>query len=359
MRADQPFTRSPAGGLLCVLSLVFILGGAPASARVLEAARCSNVISDIDGAAASGWKAESAVLGDGVTLTHLHFVDERSGWAASERAVYRTSDGGRTWSAATLKVPTGFEVRQILFVNPSLGWVALVNFNGGFKGRQFWLMSTADGGETWRAQLKLKGAFSGGLSFVDGRTGWLVVNRFHPPVQFAPQVFRTEDGGKKWADVSGDLLQKLPANKQGVRPMMSDVAALSGSAARVGTTGGEVLSTSGGGRHWLVSEFPCTELTTPLLALSMGMRESGRLWMEHGADSLEGYWAEIFDQRDESSWIKYRLPSFALTAAVYASDSQVFAAGALIRYEPRFGKRPCFTHPTVGDAGRSSTATPV
>ena len=101
---------------------------------------------------------------DGLPLVEdafLEFIDARTGWAAvrqpsgslfSRGALYRTSDGGATWSL--LPLPLGEPVR---FASAQRGWVA-----GGAAGNQ--LFATEDGGASWQ-ELSLPAAADSGQAF--------------------------------------------------------------------------------------------------------------------------------------------------------------------------------------------------
>jgi len=351
MRAHQSSTWCPASSVLKALSLVCLVGVAPVRAQASDATGCTKVPSVIKVAAAPAWEVRASRINAAGTLSRVHFIDERNGWAAGERALYRTADGGESWRQAAVKVPAGFRVARILFVNPSFGWVVLEKFSYGFKDRRLWLVSTGDGGQSWRPRLKLQGAFDGGLSFAADGAGWLAVNRFRPPASFGPQVFRTTDGGASWADASGDLLKAAPANEAGFSVMLSGVAAASSSRATLGATGGETFTTDDGGRGWRGTAFPCRS-SGHVRSLRMGMKGSGRLWMEEGADSLEGYRADVFEQQGGGDWVKYSLPNFAIADAFYVTENEAFAAGSLI--DPGTQRREAAVLHSV-DGGRSWT----
>jgi photosystem II stability/assembly factor-like uncharacterized protein len=54
------------------------------------------------------WEAEEKKVGSDEPLSGLHFLDGQNGWAAGERSLYRTSDGGSTWRLASLRVPEDY-----------------------------------------------------------------------------------------------------------------------------------------------------------------------------------------------------------------------------------------------------------
>jgi photosystem II stability/assembly factor-like uncharacterized protein len=62
-----------------------------------------------------------------------------------------------------------------------------------------YLYRTQDGGQTWSA---LEMPVSGGISFVDNMTGWAVGGETH---WTSDQLLRTQDGGNSWQPVSLDF----------------------------------------------------------------------------------------------------------------------------------------------------------
>jgi photosystem II stability/assembly factor-like uncharacterized protein len=129
-----------------------------------------------------------------------------SGWAGGSVKIYRTTNGGAGW--------------QIVYSAPGLGnfWNAIRFFdaqNGiaqsdpSTSGGSFLIVKTTDGGTTWTpianppvANTNEFGSFNC-LHFFDAQNGWFGTT--HPP--FLPggnagRVFRTTNGGTTWTGVS-------------------------------------------------------------------------------------------------------------------------------------------------------------
>ena len=70
------------------------------------------------------------------------FVDDTHGWIADSATVWRTSDGGYTWTSATLP----FSVLDLDFVSPKVGTAVGTTSMPPTEGRVF---RTLDGGDTW------------------------------------------------------------------------------------------------------------------------------------------------------------------------------------------------------------------
>ena len=143
----------------------------------------------------------SKLAGGTGSLISLHMIDLTTGWALSEQAVLRTTDGGLQWKNVT---PPNTRLTQESiadFLTASLAWVAIPQANG----TTAQVLRTTDGGQTWQ-QSTLQAAFLKQITFVDSQHGWLLSG-------WGPQggpaetvgVFRTSDGGKTWSNVSNAL----------------------------------------------------------------------------------------------------------------------------------------------------------
>lgn len=136
---------------------------------------------------------------------------------SSERGVYRTKDGGRTWE-------------RILFANENAGAIDLIldptnprviyaatwrvrrtpySLESGGEGSALW--KSTDGGDTWRNLSAVKGMPKGPLGIIG-----VTVSRSNPQNLYAnieaPEggVFRSRDGGETWerTSESRDLRQR-------------------------------------------------------------------------------------------------------------------------------------------------------
>ena len=85
----------------------------------------------------SAWVGTS----EGINAAQVSFVSTSTGFAALNGRVYRTTDGGRTWSLR-LASPQVTAWTAMTFVSPRAGWA----LDG--EGH---LWATVDGGRTWRA----------------------------------------------------------------------------------------------------------------------------------------------------------------------------------------------------------------
>lgn len=125
-------------------------------------------------------------------ISAVYFANSQAGWAGGPTGeIYRTADGGQTW--AKRKVPLNYEVRQIQFVDSLNGWAVGYLYVSTQK-RMVALFRSADGGENWE-QLSNVDADSKGsvvsMFFLDKRKGWGIDG-------WQSKLIRTQDGGQSW-----------------------------------------------------------------------------------------------------------------------------------------------------------------
>jgi photosystem II stability/assembly factor-like uncharacterized protein len=150
--------------------------------------------------------------GTDVALYGVHFVNDDRGWIVGQDGlILSTADGGKSWttqeSNATFEESDGAVKRAYLFnvdaVDATHAWAV---------GDRSILVSTSDGGKTWRARkVPMEADLSGGQSlaaadpilydikFVDAQNGWIVG-------EFG-KILRTRDGGETWKEQTKSLLE--------------------------------------------------------------------------------------------------------------------------------------------------------
>jgi hypothetical protein len=178
----------------------------------------------------------------------LSFIDPThgflGGWDPNHRpTVYRTSDGGKTWSASTLPDPPGF-------VSQAGGSTLRLRLVKGFGGTLLaladanrapaYVFRSTDGGATW-AYLATANGGSTYPAFVTA-TRWLVIYNDGSGQE-------TTDAGKSWHPFSTDY-----ADAAGVASTFTFADASIG----YGTVRGGIKRTADGGSHWMRIATPGT-----------------------------------------------------------------------------------------------------
>jgi photosystem II stability/assembly factor-like uncharacterized protein len=111
------------------------------------------------------------------------FLNRSEGWAGGQSSLFRTTNGGTTWSSLPIPIG-GTAIRALGFTSPFNGWAAAER-----------LLHTTDGGLTWQRDSSF--LFGRDIHFEDSLRGWLCTNS---------AVARTTNGGANW-----QLVTPVPA----------------------------------------------------------------------------------------------------------------------------------------------------
>ena len=126
-------------------------------------------------------------------IVAMDMLDLNNGWALSDSAVLRTTDGGQTWNDAT---PSGVSSvgasASSYFMTASSAWVLIANADGTTGS----LYRTTDGGSTWAtASVPFAGA---SLQFLDAANGIAMASLGAGAGSEAVAVYHSSDGGSTW-----------------------------------------------------------------------------------------------------------------------------------------------------------------
>ncbi len=178
----------------------------------------AEILSSHDGAAQ--W--ESASLGnEELTVNDLFFLDGSTGWAVggkettddntgettihSEGGVYKTTDGGKTWSALSSKEKRNYH--DIQMISTTFGYAIVEEPTS--SGSIYQLAKTTDGGRTWTPTPVISSHPQSGqalfvlsaLHFFDDQHGWLFggFGAWDGSAGNEAALLETTDGGQTWS----------------------------------------------------------------------------------------------------------------------------------------------------------------
>lgn len=139
-----------------------------------------NLMTTIDGG--KNWIEDSSLDAS----VKVFFADHEHGWAAGGGGIYRTANGGETWSFSPPFWGNGWNVKDIFFVDSLVGYLTV----------QPGTYRTSDGGLTW----SLVSEESASDIFFTGKdVGWGASVWFQSSSQ--KRLAHTLDGGKTWNDI--------------------------------------------------------------------------------------------------------------------------------------------------------------
>lgn len=185
-----PVTGAGLAGLLCLFSMA---GGAALAAPLAPPAGSPG---------SASVTAESKVPPpwvDDATLTDVHFVDARRGWAVGDRgAIWHTTDGGANWWWQ----PSGVDVplTDVHFADAHTGWVVGGQSLALSPTSSAVLLLTRDGGRTWQSQRNLTLPALSRVGFDANRQNWALgeASALHPS-----GLFIATARGRGWSTLPG------------------------------------------------------------------------------------------------------------------------------------------------------------
>lgn len=192
-------------------------------------------------------------------ITSLHMLNELDGWAVSENAILRTTDGGTTWYNLSPQGVTEFGYGTAhTFLNALQAWVMVADASD--PAGSGLLYRTGDGGLTWTVYPV---PFGGGdLAFIDEDNGWMMAYLGIAAGSMGVSIYKTDDGGASWTQVytndpnlanAGDSLP-LGGLKNNLTPLDASTAWVGGVVYAPETF--YLFKTSDGGQTWAPQTIP-------------------------------------------------------------------------------------------------------
>lgn len=181
---------------VCVF-LLFLLAACnvPTTTSATESAQVPNVVAPTAPAETPVPQPINASVVAKPQFASLQMLTELDGWGVTDNAVVRTNDGGATWYNVTPPGnPTmGYNVGSAFF-DSSRAFILAPDVNDSMHAGT--LYRTEDGGLTWTFNAV---PFGGGqMHFLDPSNGWVMAGLGVAAGSNAIAIFQTTDGGANW-----------------------------------------------------------------------------------------------------------------------------------------------------------------
>jgi photosystem II stability/assembly factor-like uncharacterized protein len=185
-------------------------------------------------------------------LRGVSAVSEQVAWASGAGStILRTDDGGLSWQKFIVGSDT-LDFRDIDAIDAQTAYVMSIG-----NGPASRIYKTTDGGVTWKVQFRNKDekAFLDAMSFWDANHGIA----FGDSVDKQFYILTTTDGGRTWSRVPATNLPPAQGNEGAFAASGTNIALFGKSYAWIGTGAAaksRVLRTTDGGRTWQVADTP-------------------------------------------------------------------------------------------------------
>ena len=271
-------------------------------------------------------------------LRSAQFLDPDNGWVAGRDSLFKTADAGNTWERLRVDVPPRSRISSFFFVNGTKGWLARVRSDDTDAAR-YWarnssdIMTTDDGGSTWKPQASFKGeVIIGSVKFLNASEGFAVGSTLvdgRPPY-LETFVARTADGGRTWSDLSKGVNSAIENSGEVASDEVTDVHLPSASRVVLLTGLGQVISSDDGGESWkVVTRMERERLQTYYHKISPDGKGGVRMIARETGE--EGYRGHLIVGEGDNSWVSYDLAATPIFDAVFLSDKEVVACGGAVR----------------------------
>jgi photosystem II stability/assembly factor-like uncharacterized protein len=182
----------------------------------------------------------------------LSAVSALIAWAGcSTGRVFRTTDGGTSWTADTVAGAARLDFRGIKAFDAS---TAVIASAGAAEQGQARIYRTVDGGKSWSLTWSdtTKGLFLDGIAFWDARHGFT----FSDPINGKLVILTTDDGGSHWTRTPAANIPPVIPHEAAFAASNTQLAVQGSSNAWIASGGGaeaRVFRTTDRGRTWRVA----------------------------------------------------------------------------------------------------------
>src|SRR5947207_2799864 len=143
----------------------------------------------------------------------IHIIDRENGWAQNpgavflngdwifnDKAVWRTTNGGRSWTPVLCASPAKAGNVSAFFRDSNTAWIGVAD-----ESTNVTIFRTRDGGASWsRSYLRQSQIIQNScLSFSGTGEGWLMLIPDHGMNSSPGLLYQTGDGGADWRKVNG------------------------------------------------------------------------------------------------------------------------------------------------------------
>ncbi len=260
-------------------------------------------------------------------LCDAHFVDPQRGWTVGDRGtIWHTADGGHSWQLQESGVTC--RLTSVSFVDADHGWVVGGVSEPYTHTTRGVLLVTSDGGRTWKHDRTLVLPALRQVRFFDRANGWALGES---SATFPSGVFATEDGGRSWSPLPGQIMQSwltgdfvdpLSGALAGRRGVLAAVRRRSLEATRtpdLGLRGLHKIRLAANGHGWLVGDGGLVLTTADL----------GKTWASPTGDlaANDDFDWHAMDMRGDKCWIAGHPGSRVLHTGDGGRTWQTFSTG--------------------------------
>jgi photosystem II stability/assembly factor-like uncharacterized protein len=198
-------------------------------------------------------------------------VNAKVAWLSGTKGTFgRTTDGGTTWSAATVRGGTKLDFRDVTAFDESTAY--LLSAGPGEDSR---IYKTVDGGRTWSLQFENadRDAFFDAIAFWDETHGVALSD----PVKGRFPLIATDDAGANWKPLEASNLPPALPNEGAFAASGTCLVTRGPNDVWFGTGGAKVarvFHSGDRGRHWTASDTPIAAGTASAGIFSIAFRDS-------------------------------------------------------------------------------------
>ena len=206
------------------------------------------------------------ISGTTAQLRGVSAVNDRVAWASGSNGTFlRTTNGGTSWTAATVPDASSLDFRDVEAIDANTAYLLAT------AGK---IYKTIDGGATWTLQYNntAPGVFLDAIAFWDSQHGIVLGD----PIGGRFLLLTTNDGGKTWGQVSGANIPESVADEAAFAASGTCLVVGGKQDAWFGTGGraARVFRSTDRGQTWKVSNTPITSGADSTGIFSIAFRDA-------------------------------------------------------------------------------------